>query len=466
MRKRLVYLILLLSFLAVFLFNLFTPMLSDDFDYARQARSAQNLLQLFQQEYHQYMTWNGRSVTFMLYRIFLCAPEAVLKLANSLVFLLLSVLIYMNIEGKKKWDVFTMLLVQLGLWFFAVDFPQTILWECGAFVYLWGMTIILMFMTIVRCRLQAFQMQKDLISGGILPAVLLFLLGWAAGWCNENTSGGCLLGLLIVLGYRIYKKKKSPLFLYTAIAGNIVGLGFLVLGPGVRLRAAASSDDNYSGLLGIAARVQKLTLYNRQAFLFLLIVFGASVLWTLLSMKENKEDMSFGSLVYRLRYRLLFFLLYGATLYALAATRLPQIRALFGAGIFLLIACIQGIRDNLSKDHPVLMLRYVYGCVVLAMTCMLFFTMVDSLIDLQRIRRDYNERIAYIEEQIANGQTEIVVAKFHTDFANDYTCAYEMELSDDPAFWTNVQYEQYFGVTSISAIPYDEWEEKYGGSAE
>lgn len=457
-RKQLMAFLWILFFILIFIFNICTPLISDDFDYMSQARSGSNLWDLILQEYNQYMTWNGRSVTFILYRIFLCAPEIILKFANSIVYMILSMLIYFNIDNKKKYDVTVFVLVQLGLWIFGVQFPQTILWECGAFVYLWGMAIILGFLSIVRYLV--LNNRKE----SVLSCALIFLFGWAAGWCNENTSGGALL-LLIISGCWIYHTERSvSKIIISAIAGNAVGLGFLVLGPGVRSRAS-SIEELHSGLYGIVARVQKLTLLNEEAFLILLIIFAATIIWSLYY--HNKKGDNVKQILFALRYRIIFFVVYLATVYALAATAVPQIRALFGAGIFLLIACIQGIVDNLRVDNDgkadatKQMLSFLYGSVIAAMSIYLFFQIVDCGAMLIRIRRDYDERIAYIEQQIEAGETDIVVAQFHEDFDNAYTCAYEMELTDDPEYWINVQYKNFFGVNSITAIPYDEWEENY-----
>lgn len=458
--KTLFYFTITIFFILIFVFNLCTPLISDDLDYMSQARSASGLWDLLKQEYNQYMTWNSRSVTFVLYRIFLCAPQLVLKLANSLVFMALSILVYLNIENRKKYDVLVYFLVQLGLWIFAVNFPQTILWESGAFSYLWGMTIILAFVTSVRHMVR---LEKNYHWYNY---ALIFLFGWAAGWCNENTSGGAFLVLVsICILYRfVYENKRFPKIVIPAMLGNIVGLLFLVLSPGARARASFA-QENHSGLYGIVSRIQKLTLLNREAFLILLIIFAATIIWSLYY--HNKKGDNVKQILFALRYRIIFFVVYLATVYALAATAVPQIRALFGAGIFLLIACIQGIVDNLRVDNDgkadatKQMLSFLYGSVIAAMSIYLFFQIVDCGAMLIRIRRDYDERIAYIEQQIAAGETDIVVAQFHEDFDNAYTCAYEMELTDDPEYWINVQYKNFFGVNSITAIPYDEWEENY-----
>ena len=37
-----------------------------------------------------------------------------------------------------------------------------------------------------------------------------------------------------------------------------------------------------------------------------------------------------------------------------------------------------------------------------------------------------------------------------------------MEMTDDPGYWINIFYEEYYGVPSIRAIPYDDWVEANG----
>ncbi|WP_026506850.1 DUF3329 domain-containing protein [Butyrivibrio sp. MC2013] len=471
--------IALISFVFILMFNFFTPLISDDMSYGSQVREAKSVLDLFKQEYQQYMTWNSRTVTFIFFRFMLCLPQWIFKIINSCMFMLLSFLVYMNVRRRDRWDPFVMLLVQLGLWIFSVNMAQTMLWMAGTMTYLWGAVIILGFMTWMRDLLAADRKAS-------LPLIIgAFFFGWAAGWCNENTSGAAALFLIILYGYRKWSKRVIPAYHYSAFAGNVVGLAFMVLSPGARLRGSFA-EENYSGLAKYIARFQKLTLYNRDEFLILLAIFAATVLWTVMYIYRREGHLELTRLVIALRNRLTFFALYFATLYVLIATALPQVRAIFGAGIFLLIACIQGLSDNLREaenyeDSCALMkesvgekvsgevlekalgsmLTFIYAVCAAALSIYLIFDLIDCGVMLMRIRRDYDERVAYILEQKAAGSDDITVAQFHPDFDNHYSCAYEMELTDDPDFWINVQYEDYFGVDSIRAIPYEEWEAVY-----
>ena len=208
-KKTAMYLIALFSFVAIFIFNYFTPFLSDDYGYAAQARTARGLTDLIAQEYHQYMTWIGRSVAHLILRISLRLPLILFKTANSIVFVLLSFLIYLQIPHRKKYDPIVFLLIQLSLWLFTVDFRQTVLWQTGACNYLWTTTIILAMMTTMPSFRRVIGAPQRKGWRGLLLLILLFVFGVVAGWCSENTSGACLVYiLLLVIDSRVNEKIK------------------------------------------------------------------------------------------------------------------------------------------------------------------------------------------------------------------------------------------------------------------
>lgn len=454
--KWLYYILVVGSFIVIFAFNYLTPLMSDDLSYGAQARQANNLWDLVLQEYNQYMTWIGRSVCHMILRIFLCLPAIVFKIANSVAYIVLSLLIYENISSRKRYDPMMFCCVQIGLWLFAVDFRQTILWETGACNYLWATMIILAFMTFVR----------RVFYGTITPhnpfslatrvrySVTLLLFGIVAGWCSENTSGACLLYLLILLGigYRKYHKVVYPVL--CGAIGNLIGLLFMVLAPGNAERGQYRTEL-HSGLYGMVSRFQKITLIIRQYFFILLALY--MILWITIWILDTRRDRREKFVL--LRRPLLFLFLFIATCYALIMTTATQPRAFFGAGVFLLIAVLQEIRILLDVCW-VLNLRtpriILYsGAAILSMY--LAFVIFDCGAKVARIYRDVNERVSYIAQAKENGEDEVTIAQVHTSFYNDYSAVPENELSDDPDYWTNVGYEEYYGVERIIALPYDDW---------
>ncbi len=504
-KQKQVYMILILSMAGVLVFNLLTPMMTDDYSYGAQVKEAAGLFDLVRQEARHYMTWNGRSVVHFLLRIMLFLPPVIFKSLNTLVFGVLSCCLYYfactrktasqgdNTAGGLSWDPFAMLLIQLGLWLFTVDFSETVLWETGAVNYLWGTAIILGFMTFVTAGLR----KRGFLPGTAIPgrpytpeedsapkekAVVLigtFLFGLAAGWCNENTSGGCVLYMLYLMfitdfvidegngaGKSRARLNRIPLFLRTAAAGNLLGLIIMVMSPGARAREAFT-QENHTGLYGLFARFQKTTLTVREYFLPLLAALCVlCILWILMDKESGagirtlfahwKDDAAVP----------LFVFLFLATTYAIILTVQPQPRAYFGAGIFLLVSVVRMILDVRDKEigsagegsGTIAARALCYGTAAV-LTLSFLFTYIDCGAQLARINRDSKERVAYIEQKKAEGADEIIVAQLHPAFENRYTVAYESDLVEDDGYWTNVAYETYFEVESISAIPYDEWKE-------
>ena len=123
------------------------------------------------------------------------------NIAAAAVFTVLTLLIYLNANSNIRYDVYTYLLGVLLIWLFAVSFGETILWETGTCNYLFTTTIVMTMVTLYRNGYK-----KCMAEGGedkskkIASCIGMFLLGVVSGWCNENTSGGLLLLMIIVVG--------------------------------------------------------------------------------------------------------------------------------------------------------------------------------------------------------------------------------------------------------------------------
>ena len=169
-RKLIFYLILCLSFVMIYAYNLLTPYLSDDYAYLIDVRKATSLWDLVKQQYGEYLSNSGRVIGQFNVRLSLYGSKQIFNVVNSGMFLALLLLIYQNVRRKKKHDIFVLLLTITFLWKFTVDFGQTMLWICGSCNYLWGSVIILAFFTLYRHFLER---EKPATHQGIL-AIFLF----------------------------------------------------------------------------------------------------------------------------------------------------------------------------------------------------------------------------------------------------------------------------------------------------
>ena len=445
------------AFVLIFIFNVLTPMMTDDLFYSKTVSEASGIGELFAQEYTQYMTWTGRSVCHMILRFFLLTDKMVFNVADSLVFVLLTLLIYWNVEHKKKYDIPVYLLINLLLWMFGVLFRQTVLWETGACNYLWGSAIIMSFVTLYRYGLkrESASGQQSGLKHPALWTVFLPVLGVLAGWCNENSSGGGLLMVLLCLGFYLYEQKKKNAssgralkpWMVTGLIGQVVGLAFMVLAPGNAVRAAAREEE-HSGLLGYMARFQKITLAVRENFLILLII------GLLLFIIVYYQKKSWKALWAYSRNGILWAFMFLATCYALVLAPEPQARAYFGAGVFLTVAVVQFFVDVSEKE--VIFASLKTGMISVMLLTM-FFTYMDSGANLARIYREYNERDVYLTEKAAEGVTDVTVPMLRPDFETKYSDGYNSDIQEDPGYWVNVAYASYYGFHSVSGVPREEW---------
>lgn len=448
MEKILFYISILIAFGMIFIFNVLTPVMSDDLFYGKEVSTAGSVWGLIQQEYNQYMTWSGRSVCHLILRLFLTGNKMIFNVFNSIIFILLTLLIYWNVEHKKKYDLCIFTLINLMLWFFGVVFRQTVLWETGACNYLWGSAIIMSFITCYRYALMHW---KDL-RHNVLLAILFPVLGVLAGWCNENTSGGGLLFVLILIGIHCYEgrggKNNIKPWMLTGLAGQLAGFLFMILAPGNFIRGQLNEEE-HSGIFGLISRFQKMILAVRANFL-------SFCLLDLYFCNYKMSEKSWQAVWKVSRNGILWMFIFAATCFALILTPEPMPRAYFGAGVFLTVAVVQFFADVEEKE---IIFQSLKSGMIAVMCMIMFFTYMDSGADMARIYREYQEREIYLEEKAAEGEKDVTIPLLRPDFETVYSDAYNSDIQEDPGYWINIAYASYYGFDSVSGIPREDWNE-------
>ncbi|MCM1182526.1 MAG: DUF6056 family protein [Roseburia sp.] len=440
-RKIIFCLAVAVSFIAIMIYNCFTPLMSDELLF--DASEYHSFLDIIKKEYENYMTWNGRSVVQMIMRCFCLLPKWVFNFCNSVCFVVLTLLIYWNIEGRKRYDFAAYTLINLLVWYFGVSFDQTVLWLSGACNYLWGAVIILGFVTVYRYKAEHAEAVRH---GGALAAGL-FVFGLLAGWCNENTSGGGLLCVLFFAAVFYYHNKKLRPWMITGMAGMLTGLMLMVLAPGNRGRGEAVRElEEHSGILAYVGRFLKI---NNAVDKYLLVMLSAIVLLLAFLLLKGKK-------ISELSNTLLYVVVSIATSYALILTSPPMDRAYFGAGIFMTIACVQAIW-YIPKEEVYLNACKYGGLVIFLMV--MFFSYFRNGANLVRILREINEREAYILEQKAQGNYDLTVPMLRPEFETKYSFIYQNDVEADPEGWGSYIYCEYYGLNSLTGVPREEWTE-------
>ncbi len=450
MRKRLFFVAVIINYIMAAIYEFMTPRMSDDIVYADKVAEAGSFFELFAQEYEHYMNHIGRSVAHILLRIFLyIGNKAVFNLVAAAVFVGISLLIYINVSRRKEYDIRLYLGIVVLLWLFDPCISNSVFWETGACNYMFTGAIMLSFITVFRRTFE----RGDRRGSGF--AALMFFFGLLAGWCNENTSGGVILFVLILIFISWHREKSfkqvSP-WMLTSLVGNLVGFVIMIMSPGNFSRAEAS-DEEHTGVLALAARFLKITLNIKNGYLLLVFVF------VVLAIAIAYRSGAFDEFRKKTFWMMLFGLLFLATCYALIAVPSSELRTYYGAGLFLTMAVAEGFGIVVSDNRSETLVQIAATSIVALYSIFLLLTYVEEGANLARIKREFDERDAYFAEMTHSGDKVIEAPMLRPDWKTRFSMAYESDITEDKFNWLNLFYSEHYNFYYVIGVDRETWTE-------
>ena len=458
-RKIIFYAILVCTFVCIFVYNFLTPYISDDYAYMSELRdNASSWSDVIRLAYGELFQHGGRFLHYVTFRLFFYADnKQIFNVVCSVMFVCLGLAVYANIENKKKHDIFVILCVYLMIWLFGISPGQTVLWITGSVVYLFATTYILFSLALYKHLLNSQQIKHP-----VGMCVLMFILALFAGNSSENNSGAAILLIIIytISAYLDFREKNDRKlgfgsfvkpYMIAAWTGYILGYLLLTLAPGAHNRADAVSEGDYSGVVGILSHIYKLSMSLRDN----LGMFIVAIIILVVALAVSGYYRSFK--VVRKDNALLFVFASIASTYSLMFIPLPVKRVFFGVSMFLIIAVIQLILELKQTESAVKIMKYSLVSILCAM---FFFTYLENLVNLARILREENERIQIITQAANDGAEYVEVPMYREAFKNEYSVAHDSDMTEDPGYWINTFYEDWYGIDSIVGVPRDEWNEK------
>lgn len=426
----------IILFLAILLMNLLTINIADDYGYC----FSNGLIDIFKQEYIQYMTWNGRSIAHIIARLFLSLPKIVFDIANSFMFVYLTRLMYI-IACKKKENWILYLVIIFSVFLFVPFFGQTILWETGACNYLWTTVIVLQFLLFY-------------VKDKNINSFLLFILGIFAGWSNENTGGACILIAVLLTLYDVYINHKIKLRYILGIFGALIGFLILLIAPGNSIRALDFVNDNplsYTLMHDFTSTISVI-----QDGLYVLLC--SFVILLFLQIRKNPQNLIESSV---------FMLAAIADICAIIISPVPVLwdRSMFGAAIFAIISVgILFDAFELANAVDKYIISLISGCLIVS-TCINYSR---AILDLAYIRFQENQRVEYINQQKEKGNYDPIVGEYNTEFITVYNPLYGLgDLSQYYSAWLNEGYAKIHELNTIQSTSKEKWDLIYKeGSSE
>lgn len=385
-------------FVGMLVLTYWTPRLYDDYRYYVETGGFSTI---FADEFHQYMTWTGRSVAHVFLRFILRFPKLVFDIVNASGFTYLIYKMVSIARGHHKLSSIGTagLLVWAFalLWMFTPTFAESFLWMSGAANYGLLMVIMLSFISIYHFNVVG----NHELSLGVLGTVGLLILGVLAGWCNENTSGGTLL---IVIGYILIAKfvqhQHIKAWMISGVVGNVIGLAFLVLAPGNARRATFFPKRNDLSLIWKLIDGMTRTFPSLNAHASILLVLATALLaYTIWQNGLGIQEMVSG----------LFFIGGLATILVLmiAPAGLYYSRSYFGGIFFIIVSLLISSVNLLDRQDSgtKLAMTLLVGYVGVNTFC-LFFT---GLSDIYQNYVSYNRQISSLVKQRDAGNQNPVV---------------------------------------------------------
>lgn len=448
LRKKLFYAVVLVNFIMVTVYEFLTPNMSDDIIYGDKVAEAGSFFDLFAQEYEHYMTHTGRSISHFLLRIFLyIGNKGVFNIAAGVVFVLLSLCIYQLVDFKKEYDIRVYIGILLLLWLFDPAISNNVFWETGACNYLFTAAIMFSYITLFR---KAYMEDK---AGTPLFIAGMFIFGILAGWCNENSSGGVIF-IVLALMFLKWRKEKSfkglrP-WMLSGLIGNVIGFAILLLSPGNRSRAAAA-EEAHTGLLAFAARALRVTLILKENYLVLILVFIVIAITIAYRAGTKERFISAAS-------NMLFFgLAFLVTSYALVAVPDSQLRTYYCASLFLMTGIINGFSWIVNEGFKEDLLQIVATSIVTVFSVLLLFSYIENGANLARIKREFDERDAYLTEISKGDEMYVEAPMLRPGWDNRYSMAYVSDICEDKENWLNLSYAEHYGLWYIVGVDRESW---------
>lgn len=432
---------LLLGYLLVI--NFFMPLWFDDYGRSLPLASWTAVFPLVE---HTYFEWSGRIAvmffTFLfLWRDSLAIP--IFNILNSLVFVLMIYLLFLNAFAKKpiSFTDFTLLIIVFSLfWFLPTSLGEVAFWKTGSIGYLWPLTGTLAFIYPVTRLLFD---NSNVVSDNFIIKILFLIAGLVLGTCLENLSATICFFLVGGIVYLKYRKYDCPKWLYYATSGYIAGAILLISAPG-NFKRAATITEHYSLLYKFSYLIFRIAVH----FIPFVIIF----LLIILLLKKVKHKIS------PEQFKRFYLFLGLSLLTAFAMGGVPNTvlfggRLAFATDVFAIVA----LASLLPIFESAFYANFIRPIILFVLLPLFVLDMTNVFIFYRAAFTENKLREVIIAKNIAQNNKNVVVPPMsiaketRTWFSR--ISAYRFYANDiisDKNTWRNRVVTEYYGLDSIS----------------
>lgn len=216
-------------FLVMFVLNLFTTLIADDYMYSLSFATGdriEHIGEIYDSLIVHGQGVNGRYFAHFFAHLFLMLPDLLFDLVNSLVFLATVYMVYAVANRGREINNLLLLSIFGAIWLFEFDFGQINLWLDGSCNYLFAVFFGLLFlMPYINSVLDQKRMTPWLLLPHMAVAVLF------GGYLEPMSVGVIGAAVLFLLVDLFYFKNKYSLILFPSILCSLVGFCIMIFAP-------------------------------------------------------------------------------------------------------------------------------------------------------------------------------------------------------------------------------------------
>lgn len=224
------------------LINFNTPMMGEDYalvgysPYLKEPELAEKILLIFKRSVHQTSTFNAR-IGEQISILFGSFNKMWFNLANSILSLGFIYLMFLyaftrKIRLNSKTDFSSVLISFILVILFIPALGEVFFWRTGSCNYLWATSILLLFGLPYRYLLA----KKNILENKKVLPILHTILGFLAGFTNENTVISFIVLCTCIILYKIKNNERIYLWMYTGLTALISGFAILITCPSTKIR--------------------------------------------------------------------------------------------------------------------------------------------------------------------------------------------------------------------------------------
>lgn len=456
---------LVLIFCLMYILNIFTPLLFDDYFSAfvwsgkavplndvsgGAARQVSSFVDVCRCIRGYYLTWGGRVPGCFPVTFFIWQGKDYFNLLNTFFFTLLVAEIYwLSHEGKVTLNFNPSYIfgIFFALWAFNVSFIDTCLWLAGSCNYLWMLAVVLAFLIpYVRYYFAAAAFKdcrKELAVG-------IFFLGILAGWSHETTTCWIIVVLFYWL-YQSYKKGELQRWQVTGYIGFCIGYALLIFAPGNFSRLQMQQNTSRVVITTNLLQTKLIEFLIVSFFHFLIWYFIISIIVKYYRQKEKFVKKETGLYLFCVLSFAIIALGSGVTMFFIPSS---GFRPSFLNLVYLVIAAALLVRlQEVNKFFLINNIGRTFlksvGCVYLLVT--LSFSLWGSYIN----RCHLNDILVKVHEASKNSLDTIlefdppVTMKSNIWFYGSGIHLIPLPITDDESQEFNKTFSYYYGIKGI-----------------